>query len=74
MPFSTSDLTLLRLRCDSCRQYTEKLVTLLVRKDTIPCSFCGTQINLKTPHNTVLIKQTAEACAKIGEALAQVVS
>jgi hypothetical protein len=69
MPFSTADLTLLRIRCGGCRQHTEKLVTLLVRKDIMRCATCGAVINLKAPHNALLIKQTAESCARIGAAL-----
>src|SRR5713226_2112908 len=37
MGFSTSDLTLLRIRCAGCKQYTERLVTLLVRKTSMTC-------------------------------------
>lgn len=69
MPFSTSDLTILRIRCAGCKQYTEKLVTLLVRKVSMPCGFCGQTIDLTTPHNVVLIKETAESCKRIGVAL-----
>ena len=69
MRFSTADLTLLRIRCPACRQHTEQLVTLLLRKDTLKCSNCGEFINLRTPQNTLLIGQTAEACARIGAAL-----
>jgi hypothetical protein len=69
MAFSTSDLTILRIRCAGCKQYTEKLVTLLVRKVNMPCGFCGEVIDLTTPHNTVLIKETAESCKRIGAAL-----
>ncbi len=69
MPFSTSDLTILRIRCSGCKQYTEKLVTLLVRKVSVPCSFCSHPIDLTTPHNEVLIRETAESCKRIGAAL-----
>ena len=69
MPFSTSDLTLLRIRCTGCGQHTEKLVTVLAARASIACNICGASIDLKTPHNTLLIKETAESCARIGAAL-----
>lgn len=69
MPFSAADLTLLRIRCAGCGQHTEKLVTVLAKKDTLQCGVCGATIDLKTPHNTLLIKETADSCARIGEAL-----
>jgi hypothetical protein len=72
MPFSAADLTLLRIRCPGCGQHTEKLVTVLARRDTIPCNICHAAIDLKTPHNTLLIRETAESCARIGEALTKI--
>ena len=69
MTFSTADWTVLRLRCGSCRQYTERLVTLLLRKDYLACGVCGAQIDLKTPVNAFLIKETAESCKRIGAGL-----
>jgi hypothetical protein len=70
MTFSTADWTVLRLRCTSCRQYTERLVTLLLRKDHLPCAVCGAHIDLRTPVNAYLIKETAESCKRIGAGLA----
>jgi hypothetical protein len=69
MAFSAADITLLRTRCVGCGQHTEKLVTVLSKKDSIPCAICRKEIDLKTPHNALLIKETAESCAHIGEAL-----
>ena len=74
MKFSTSDLTILRLRCQKCAQHTEKLVTVLVRKDHIQCINCGSRISLSTPTNKILIAETAESCARIGEALMKALS
>jgi hypothetical protein len=71
MPFSTADWTLLRIRCGSCKQYTERLVTLLVRKDFLTCAGCGAQIDLRTPVNAFLIDETANACARIGSGLTE---
>jgi predicted nucleic acid-binding Zn ribbon protein len=67
--FSTSDLTILRIRCQKCGQHTEKIVTVLVRKDAVPCSNCGARISLHTPINKILIAETAASCARVGEAL-----
>jgi hypothetical protein len=72
MPFSAADLTLLRIRCASCGQHTEKLVTVLAKRDSIPCATCGALIDLKTPHNALLIKETADSCARIGIALTNI--
>lgn len=69
MAFSAADLTLLRIRCAGCGQHTEKLVTVLARRGSIPCAVCGLPIDLRTPHNALLIKETAASCARIGEAL-----
>ncbi len=69
MKFSTADLTILRIRCQKCGQHSEKLVILLVRKDAMPCSNCGSRINLATPTNKLLISETAASCARVGEAL-----
>jgi hypothetical protein len=69
MRFSTSDLTLLRIRCAGCKQYTERLVTLLVRKNSMTCGVCGASIDLTTPHNVLLIRETAQSCERIGTAL-----
>jgi DNA-directed RNA polymerase subunit RPC12/RpoP len=69
MKFSTSDLTILRIRCQKCGQLTEKMVTVLVRKDAIPCNNCGGRISLSTPINKLLISETAASCARVGEAL-----
>jgi hypothetical protein len=69
MGFSTSDLTLLRIRCAACKQYSEKLVTLLLRKKSMTCGVCGAEIDLTTPHNVLLINETAQSCARIGAAL-----
>jgi len=69
MKFTTSDLTILRIRCQKCGQHTEKLVTLLVRKDAIPCVNCGARISLSTPTNKILIAETATSCARVGDAL-----
>jgi hypothetical protein len=69
MAFSAADLTLLRIRCAGCGQHTEKLVTVLAKKDSITCVICRAEINLRTPHNALLIKETAESCARIGEAM-----
>jgi DNA-directed RNA polymerase subunit RPC12/RpoP len=69
MKFSTSDLTILRIRCQKCGQHTEKIVTILVRKDAIACSTCGGRISLSTPTNKILIAETAASCARVGEAL-----
>ena len=59
MGFSTADLTLLRIRCDACKQYTERLVTLLLRRSSMTCVVCKATIDLTTPHNVLLIKETA---------------
>jgi hypothetical protein len=67
--FSAADLTILRIRCPGCGQHTEKLVTVLVRKSNIPCTVCGSPIDLDTPVNRLLIKETAQNCARIGAAL-----
>ena len=72
MGFSAADLTLLRIRCAACGQHTEKLVTVLAKRDSIPCAVCGVPIDLRTPHNTLLIKETADSCARIGEALTKI--
>ncbi len=72
MPFSTADITLLRIRCTGCGQHTEKLVTVLAKRDSIACAICGVPIDLKTPHNVLLIKETADSCARIGEALTKI--
>jgi hypothetical protein len=69
MGFSTSDLTLLRIRCDACKQYTERLVTLLLRKPTMICAVCKASIDLTTPRNELLIRETAQSCERIGAAL-----
>ena len=69
MKFSTADLTILRIRCQKCGQHTEKLVTLLVHKDSMQCSSCGARISLGTPTNRILIAETATSCARVGEAL-----
>ncbi len=69
MKFSTSDWTMLRIRCQKCRQHTEKIVTVLVRKDAIPCGNCGARISLSTPTNKILIAETAANCDRVGEAL-----
>jgi formate dehydrogenase maturation protein FdhE len=69
MNFSTSDWTMLRIRCQKCGQHTEKIVTVLVRKDAIPCGNCGARIGLSTPTNKILIAETAASCDRIGEAL-----
>jgi hypothetical protein len=69
MAFSAADLTLLRIRCSDCGQHTEKLVTVLIRKDTLTCNICGTEIDLKTPHNVLLITETTKSCARIGAKL-----
>ena len=66
MAFSAADLTILRIRCPGCGQHTEKLV---VRKSNIPCNVCGSPIDLDTPINRLLIKETAQNCARIGTAL-----
>lgn len=73
MPFSAADLTLLRIRCAGCGQHTEKLVTVLATKAAIQCSICHKDIDLKTPHNALLIKETKESCIRIGEALTKLV-
>jgi len=44
-------------------------VTVLVRKDAIPCMTCGSRISLSTPTNKILIAETAASCARVGEAL-----
>jgi hypothetical protein len=69
MGFSTADLTLLRIRCDGCKQYTDKLVTLLLRRTSMTCAVCKASIDLTTPHNVLLIKETAQSCERIGAAL-----
>ena len=69
MKFSTTDLTILRIRCAKCAQHTEKIVTLLVRKDAIICANCGARISLSTPTNKILISETAASCAGVGEKL-----
>jgi transcription elongation factor Elf1 len=69
MKFSTSDLTMLRIRCPKCGQHTEKVVTVLVRKDAIQCGTCGARISLSSPTNKILIVETAASCARVGEAL-----
>ena len=69
MKYSTSDLTILRLRCQKCGQDTEKIVTVLIRKDAISCCTCGGRISLSTPTNKILIAETAASCVRIGEAL-----
>jgi hypothetical protein len=69
MGFSTADLTLLRIRCDACKQYSERLVTLLLRANFMTCAVCKATIDLTTPHNVLLIKETAQSCERIGAAL-----
>ncbi|MEA2950816.1 MAG: hypothetical protein QOJ96_336, partial [Alphaproteobacteria bacterium] len=59
--------------CPGCGQHSEKLVTVLVKKDAIACAICSTTIDLTTPHNTLLIKETAESCARIGAALTKLI-
>ncbi len=60
---------MLRIRCQKCRQHTEKIVTVLVRKDAIPCTHCGARISLSTPTNKILIAETVASCDRIGETL-----
>jgi FAD/FMN-containing dehydrogenase len=60
---------MLRIRCQKCGQHTEKIVTVLVRKDAISCGNCGARISLSTPTNKILIAETAASCDRIGEAL-----
>ena len=69
MGFSTADLTLLRIRCDACKQYSERLVTLLLRRSSMTCAESKAPIDLTTPHNVLLIKETAQSCERIGAAL-----
>lgn len=69
MSFSAADLTILRIRCPACGQHTEKLVTVLVRKSSIPCNVCGASVDLETPVNKLLIKETAQNCVRVGQAL-----
>lgn len=69
MKFSAADITILRIRCPDCGQHSEKLVTVLMRKALILCNVCGSYIDLKTPVNRLLIKETADNCARIGAAL-----
>jgi hypothetical protein len=69
MGFSTADLTLLRIRCDACKQYTERLVTLLLRRTSMTCAVCKATIDLTTPHNVLLITETAQSCERIGATL-----
>ena len=69
MNFSTADWTMLRIRCHKCGQHTEKIVTVLIRKDAIPCGNCGARISLSTPTNKLLIAETAASCDRIGETL-----
>ena len=69
MNFSTADWTMLRIRCQKCGQYTEKIVTVLVRKDAIACVNCGARISLSTPTNKILIAETAASCDRIGAAM-----
>jgi hypothetical protein len=45
------------------------MVTVLIRKDAIPCGNCGARISLSTPINKLLISETAASCARVGEAL-----
>ena len=66
MIFSTSDITLLRIRCPKCGQHNERPVTILARRDHLDCTNCGRRISLSTPTNKLLIEQTAASCAKIG--------
>jgi DNA-directed RNA polymerase subunit RPC12/RpoP len=66
MKFSISDWTMLRIRCQKCGQHTEKIVTVLVRKDAISCGNCGARISLSTPTNKILIAETAASCDRIG--------
>jgi rRNA maturation endonuclease Nob1 len=74
MKFSTADVTLLRIRCQRCRQHSEKLVALLVGKDAMPCSSCGGKINLATTTNKLLISETAANCARLGAVLIEAVN
>ena len=60
---------MLRIRCQKCGQHTEKIVTVLVRKDAIPCTHCGARISLSTPTNKILIAETAASCDRVGEAV-----
>jgi transcription elongation factor Elf1 len=69
MSFSAADLTILRIRCPECGQHTEKLVTVLVRRSSIACNVCGAAIDLHTPVNKLLIKETAQNCMRLGAAL-----
>ncbi len=69
MNFSTADKTMLRIRCQKCGQHTENIVTVLIRKDAIPCGNCGARISLSTPTTKLLIAETAASCDRIGEAL-----
>jgi DNA-directed RNA polymerase subunit RPC12/RpoP len=69
MPFSTADITLLRIRCPKCGQHNERPVTVLVRRDEVTCSNCGRAISLRTRANKLLIEETAASCGKIGAEL-----
>jgi len=69
MNFSTADWTMLRIRCCKCGQHTEKIVTVLVRKDAISCVNCGARISLSTPTNKILIAETAASCDRVGAAM-----
>jgi DNA-directed RNA polymerase subunit RPC12/RpoP len=60
---------MLRIRCQKCGQHTEKIATVLIRKDAIPCGTCGARISLSTPTNKILIAEAAASCDRIGEAL-----
>ena len=60
---------MLRIRCQKCGQHTEKIVTVLIRKDAISCGNCVARISLSTPTNKILIAETAANCDRIGEVL-----
>ena len=59
----------LPIKCPSCGEKTEKVVSWLVNENVMPCPSCGNRVNLKAGNNGRRIREGAHEAARLQAAL-----
>jgi hypothetical protein len=65
MPISITEAIYLHIQCPNCEEGILKPVAWLASKSNMTCKGCSAVIDLKSPDNKLLIKETADHCERL---------
>lgn len=60
------DFIRIGIACPKCGQKPQEIIRQLIDRDTVPCSFCGFKIDLRTHENQAMINKSVDSFKSIG--------